>query len=126
LKTFCEVYVRSILPALRTLLAKELISNYSKTQMEAAKILGITQASINYYLYGKRASKITKALENIPEVRNTVRMLAKKIAKNGNTMAYEIFCGFCIIIKSSENYLERVLRAIGVERESVYFLLKNE
>jgi len=54
--------VRNILPALRALLVKELISNYSKTQMEVAKILGITQASINYYLYGKRASKITRAL----------------------------------------------------------------
>ena len=31
-----------------------------------------------------------------------------------------------MIIKSNENYLERVLKAIGVERESVYFLLKNE
>ena len=124
LKTFCEVYVRNILPELRALLAKELISNYSMSQMEVAKILGITQASINYYLYGKRASKITKALENIPEVRNTVRMLAKKIAKNGNTRTCEIFCEFCMIIKSNENYLERVLKAIGVERESVFPIKK--
>jgi len=126
LKTLCEVYVRNILPALRALMAKELISNYSKSQMEVAKILGITQASINYYLYGKRASKITKALENIPEVRNTIRMLAKKIVKDGNTRACNVFCEFCMIIKSNENYLEKVLKAIGVERESVCLLLKNE
>ena len=125
MKTFCEIYVKNILPAVRALLAKELISKYSKTQMEVAKILEVTQASINYYLYGKRASKISRVLENIPEVKNTIRKLAQKIAENENANVCEVFCDFCTTIKSSRNYLEKVLRAVGIERENIYFPFKK-
>ncbi len=44
-------------------------------------MLDMTQASINYYLYGKRASKITKALDSIPEIKSIVKKLVKEISE---------------------------------------------
>lgn len=125
MKVFCEIYVKNILPAIRALLAKELIQKYSKTQMEAAKLLEITQASINYYLYGKRCSRITKALNTIPEVRDMVGEIAKKIAENNELDIGELLCNFCIIIKSNKTYTSRVLNAIGVKKEEVYIYVPN-
>jgi len=60
----------------------------------------------------------------MPEVRNTVRMLAEKIAKDGSIRACEVFCEFCIIIRSNENCLEKVLKAVGVERKYVFPIKK--
>ena len=120
MKTFCEIYVKNVLPAIRALLAKELVNSYSKSQMEVARVLDITQASINYYLYGKRASKITQALEKIPEIKSTVKKLASKVAQNENPNIGEFLCEFCLIIRSNREHLGRVLRAIGVNIDKVY------
>ncbi len=123
MKTFCEIYVKNILPAIRALLARELIQKYSKTQMEAAKILDITQASINYYLYGRRASKITEALDSISEIKSMVKKLAKKISENSGADVGELLCEFCMVIKSNKEYLTKVLNAIGVEESNVYVFI---
>jgi predicted fused transcriptional regulator/phosphomethylpyrimidine kinase/predicted transcriptional regulator len=46
----CELTVRSLLPALRILVARELASNYNWTQTKIAKNLGVTQAAVSVYL----------------------------------------------------------------------------
>jgi len=49
----CELTVRSVLPALRILVARELASNYNWTQTRIAKNLGVTQAAVSGYLTGE-------------------------------------------------------------------------
>lgn len=46
----CELTVRSLLPALRILVARELATNYHWTQTRIAKNLGVTQAAVSGYL----------------------------------------------------------------------------
>lgn len=46
----CELTVRSLLPALRILVARELATNYNWTQTRIARILGVTQAAVSGYL----------------------------------------------------------------------------
>lgn len=46
----CELTVRSLLPALRILVARELAANYNWTQTKIAKNLGVTQAAVSGYL----------------------------------------------------------------------------
>ena len=46
----CELTVRLLLPALRTLVAKDLAKNYGWTQTKIAKRLGVTQAAVSGYL----------------------------------------------------------------------------
>jgi predicted fused transcriptional regulator/phosphomethylpyrimidine kinase/predicted transcriptional regulator len=46
----CELTVRSVLPALRILVARELAGNYKWTQTRIAKNLGVTQAAVSGYL----------------------------------------------------------------------------
>jgi len=109
-KLFCEVYAKRILPALRALVAKIMVNEYGLTQLDAAKMLGVTQASINYYLTGKRGHKLLVELESI----DTVYRIAKNIAKRlieGRMDSLDYLCRLCMFLRENTNVLERVLKA---------------
>ena len=55
----CESCVRELIPLIRASVAKELIKKHRYKQTEVAKKLGITQASISWYLSGKRGKRET-------------------------------------------------------------------
>ena len=112
-KFFCEVYAKRILPTLRALVAKIMVNEYGLTQLDAAKMLGVTQASINYYLTGKRGHKLLVELESI----GTVYRIAKDIAKNlieGRMDSSDYLCRLCMFLRENTDVLERVLKASGV------------
>ena len=46
------------LPAMRALVAKELINNYGMTQTDVAKKMDMTQPAISYYLHELRGIKV--------------------------------------------------------------------
>ena len=46
--------VEQILPAVRSLLAKELIQSHNVTKADASKILGISPAAVTQYTTNKR------------------------------------------------------------------------
>lgn len=112
-KFFCEAYAKRILPTLRALVAKIMVNEYGLTQLDAAKMLGVTQASINYYLTGKRGHKLLVELESI----GTVYRIAKDIAKNlieGRMDSSDYLCRLCMFLRENTDVLERVLKASGV------------
>lgn len=100
----CEVVVRSILPAFRSLIARSLIEDYNFSQVVAAKKLGTTQASISHYLYSKRGEKMVKQLENSPSVKAIVEEIATGIAANQVSPfdAMLKFCELCTALRSND------------------------
>jgi len=98
MKPFCEVVVSSILPAMRSLLTKDLLTTYHLTQKQAADLLGLTQPAISQYIIEARASKV-KLLEKQPDVMKMIEDLAYNIV-NKNIKHKEIQLRFCKICKS--------------------------
>ena len=100
----CEVVVRSVLPAFRSLVARRLIEDYNFSQVTAAKKLGTTQASISHYLYSKRGEKMVKQLEDSPSVRVIVDEIAEGIAAEKTTPfdAMLQFCKLCEALRSGD------------------------
>jgi len=113
---FCEVYARALLPTLRALIAKELVDNYGFSQWSAAKVLGITQPLINYYLSGKRGSKLMKALSSSEDVRRYVELIAKSIAEG--RFEGRSFCELCISLRTTKSEL---LKGLGINVGEVTF-----
>ena len=60
---------RYVLPASRSLVAKELIEKYDFSQIRVARNLETTQAAISYYPYSKRGEKRLKQIKVIPSVK---------------------------------------------------------
>ncbi len=97
MKPYCEVVVSYILPAIRALITRELLTTYNLTQMEASELLGITQAAISQYNKESRGAKVN-ILEKDKKIMKMIKQLAKKIAR-GNMTALKINSEFCKICK---------------------------
>lgn len=101
----CELVVRDILPAFRSLVAKKLITQHNLSQVAAAKELSTTQAAISQYLGSKRGDKMLKELESMPKIESTADKMAERIA-TGNFSPIEAivtFCELCTVIRMEES-----------------------
>lgn len=100
----CETVVKLVLPAFRSLVAKDLIEKYNFSQIAAAKKLGTTQAAISYYLYSKRGEKRMKQLEAMPSVQSAANQVASGIATQSFSPfdAMLKFCDLCKVLRTDD------------------------
>lgn len=92
------------MPAIRSLLAKELIEKHNLSQMETAKKLGTTQAAISHYRYSKRGKAGTKHLEEMERIQSFASEVAEaivdeKLAQDDMVLK---FCRLCEALRSQE------------------------
>lgn len=113
MKPFCEVIVTTVLPAIRSLITKELLGTYNLTQKEAANLLGLTQPAISQYNRESRGFKV-KILEKQPEVMKMIDDLSKDIV-SGKVSPKEMQSEFCEICKTV-----RTSRVICHLHEEIY------
>ena len=99
----CETFARDVLPAVRSLVAKDLIEGHGLIQTAAARKLGITQAAISYYLDAKRGGKALKQLEENPVVKKRVSELARGIV-DGVFSEEEVAQRFCELCEQLRNH----------------------
>ncbi len=81
MKLPCEVAVRSVVPAIRALLAKELTKTHKMKQVEAANLLGITQTAISKYSHHVRGRILQ--IEEEMEVSLFIKKTAASLANGG-------------------------------------------
>ncbi len=119
--SYCEVYVRYVLPAIRLLIAKELIEKHGYTQLEVARALGVSQPLLNYYLTGRRSPKYLSRIASSEKIGRIVEYFAECV-KRDEECAERLPCSLCRVLKESGE-ANRIIKAIGIEPESVIFPL---
>ena len=72
-----EIIVKTALPAIRSMIARNLTEKYSLKQREIASLMYMTQAAVSYYLTHSRG-KYIKYLEDT-EINNMINKLSEKI-----------------------------------------------
>jgi len=97
----CEVAVKSVIPAIRSAIARELTQSYGLKQQEVAELLGITQTAVSKY-----ASHCRGAVLEVREVTNVQAILKETVFSlaNGEMSKYELaekLCKVCSIIRHS-------------------------
>lgn len=99
-----EIESKTLIPALRAILAKKLALDHKIREDEISKMLGVTQAAISNYIRGTRGDPtlITKLMSE-EEVARMINDLSDSLASD---MAYtpsslSKFIGLCNYIKSS-------------------------
>jgi len=100
MKPFCEVVVAIILPAIRSIMTRELLTKYNMTQQNAADLLGIAQAAVSQYNRQSRGSKV-KILEKEEDIMKIIDQLTKDIVdkKINSKEINKRFCEICKIIR---------------------------
>lgn len=96
----CEIAVKCILPPVRAMIAKELITKHNLKQAEAAKILGVSQPAISLYIGKNRGKAID--LEKDPEIKKLAENMANLLVENklSTTQFIENFCEICKTIRA--------------------------
>jgi predicted transcriptional regulator len=96
----CEVAVKCMLPAVRALIATELMTEHKLKQTEVAKLLGVSQPAIS--LYNRKMRGKALDLEGDPDVTRLTDGFAASLAKGG--LAREEFipmlCEICQVIRA--------------------------
>ncbi|MGH9991808.1 MAG: transcriptional regulator [Nitrososphaera sp.] len=78
-----EIEAKSLIPAVRAILAKKLIKEYSLKEEDVAKVLGITQAAVSNYVRGTRGDiELISKLESVREVMRMVDDIAEDLSTN--------------------------------------------
>ncbi len=96
LKPPCESVVKEIMPVIRSLVAKELVKNYKMTEVEVARRMGITQAAVSQYIYGKRGRR-KRIPVNLSDMRDMAKEYAEMIAKGeAGKPSADWFCQYCM------------------------------
>ena len=99
-----EIESKSLIPALRAILAKDLANNHHIREDEISKMLGVTQAAISNYIRGTRGDP--KLIEKLLEDKQVADMLDDISDSLSSDKAYtpsnlSKFIGLCNYIKSS-------------------------
>ena len=95
----CEVAVKSVIPAIRSAIARELTQSYGLKQKETAELLGITQTAVSKYTRFYRGTVIE--VDRIDEVNVLLKDTVSSLA-NGQMNKYELavnLCNICGIIR---------------------------
>jgi predicted transcriptional regulator len=78
-----EIEAKSLIPAVRAILAKKLIKEYSLKEEDVAKDLGITQAAVSNYVRGTRGdTELISKLESVREIMRMIDDIAKDLSTN--------------------------------------------
>ena len=78
-----EIEAKSLIPAVRAILAKKLIREYLLKEEDVAKDLGITQAAVSNYVRGTRGDiELISKLESVREVMRMIDDIAKDLSTN--------------------------------------------
>ena len=95
----CEVAVRSVIPAIRSAIARELTQSFGLKQTEVAELLGITQTAVSKYtrFYSGTVIEVQRIEEANIILKETVTLLA-----NGQMDKYELeekLCTICGVVR---------------------------
>jgi len=89
----CEVAVKSLIPAIRSAIARELTQTYGLKQKHVANLLGVTQTAVSKYTRHVRGTVLK--IEEVEEVQPTIREIVISLA-NGRMSKYELVAKFCV------------------------------
>jgi predicted transcriptional regulator len=102
MKPPCIIVVRYVLPALRALIARELIEKHGLSRVRAAEKMELTPAAITQYLKNVRGETAVQLVESSDEAVKIVSEMASNLAKD-EASVYDVLqniCKICQIMRS--------------------------
>jgi len=97
----CEIAVKSVIPAIRAYIAKELTQTHKMKQNDVANHLGITQTAVSKYISHVRGRVIR--IDQTEEIRNMLNEIASKVAdeKISDSQLTLRFCEVCKTVREN-------------------------
>ncbi len=105
--------MKTLIPCVRALVAKELVNRYKLRQIDVAKMLGVTQAAVSQYLRGARGNMID--LKEDREIMEIVNRIATGLANKDLTKKELslLVCEICYQARKKRIYCKSNVRVRG-------------
>lgn len=97
----CEVAVKSVVPAVKALMARELVDKHGLKQYDVAEILGISQSAVSKYSGRVRGHVIE--VEKVEQLQPLVSTMTLMVMNGDYQRAefLELFCQACLMIRKT-------------------------
>ena len=98
MKALCERMSVEMFPAVRALIARELVDALGFSQIEAARKMGLTQPAVSQYRSELRGSKVKVLKGNLKifsRIQESARILAKSRKKDNSELSAKMLCDIC-------------------------------
>jgi predicted transcriptional regulator len=102
----CEIAVKSVIPAIRAYIAKQLVQTYKMKQTDVAGLLGITQTAVSKYVGNVRGQAV--GIDQESEVERMMNEIASRLADkktSGSQLTLE-FCAVCRAVRRNGQMCE--------------------
>ena len=99
-----EIESKSLIPALRAILAVDLAKKHNIREDEISRLLGVTQAAVSNYIRGIRGDpKLIEKLLQEKQVASMINEISDSLASDNayTPLSLSKFIGLCNYIKSS-------------------------
>ncbi len=99
-----EIESKTMIPALRAILAKKLAEQHKIREDEISKMLGVTQAAVSNYIRGTRGDpKLISQLSSQKQIVEMIDEISENLASNKayTPASLSKFIGICNYIKTS-------------------------
>ena len=95
----CEVSVKTVLPAVKAIMARSIVENHGLNEKQTADLLGLSQSAVSRYVGRERGNIIM--LENSTEVLEIIERMVTSLIKEPDNKAniLNLFCQTCTAIR---------------------------
>ena len=95
----CEVGVKTVLPAVKAVMARSIVEKHGLNEKQTAELLGLSQSAVSRYVSKERGNLL--AIENATEVLTLIDQMVTHLIKepNNKTEILKLFCQTCTAIR---------------------------
>jgi hypothetical protein len=95
----CEVGVKTILPAVKAIMARSIVEKHGLNEKQTADLLGLSQSAVSRYISRERGNLLN--IEGTTEVIDLINQMVNHIIKvpENKTEILNLFCQTCTTIR---------------------------
>ena len=92
----CEVGVKTVLPAVKAIMAREIVANHGLNEQQTAELLGLSQSAVSRYVNKERGNML-RTIENSNEILTLINQMITTLIKqpNNKSEVLNLFCQTC-------------------------------
>jgi predicted transcriptional regulator len=96
----CEVGVKTVLPAVKAIMARQIVEKHGYNEKQTADLLGLSQSAVSRYVGRERGANLL-SIESAQEVLTLIDQMVLSLIKEPQNKAkvLELFCKTCTTIR---------------------------
>jgi uncharacterized protein len=95
----CEIGVKTVIPAVKAIMARSIVEKHGLNEKQTADILGLSQSAVSRYISRERGNLLN--IETTGEIISLIEQMVTHLIKepNNKTEILNLFCQTCTAIR---------------------------